>query len=238
MKPAKMEYSNSAIMKLSTSQELYDAFNSFIFDPDTKVLGKLAARILLAERTRKVPGDIVECGVFKGSGMASWLKIKKLLFPNSVKKVIGFDFFDTQSLVKSLSGKDRDRMKELFEERNFEHDAGGQELIKKSLEAAGFTEADFELVKGDISKTAQEFVRERPGFKISLLYLDLDVEEPTYETLKALWPRVSKGGLVVFDEYAWHQWSEAIGADKFFADKDEKIEILDFLGPSAYVVKK
>ena len=66
---------------------------------DTKVLGKLVARTLLAEKTRHIPGDIVEVGVFKGSGVLTWLKLKKLLFPNSMKKVIGFDFFDTKSLV-------------------------------------------------------------------------------------------------------------------------------------------
>lgn len=232
-----MEYNNAAVMQLSTSQSLYDAFNSFIFDPDTKVLGKLAARILLAEQTRKVPGDIVECGVFKGSGMASWLKIKKLLFPNAVKKVIGFDFFDTQSLLAALSGKDQDRMKELFEQRNYQHDEQGEQVVKNYLETAGFGAADFELVKGDIGKSAPKFTEERPGFKISLLYIDLDVEEATYQALEALWPRLSRGGLVVFDEYAWHQWSEAKGADKFFADKQEQIQVLEFLGPTAYVIK-
>ena len=42
----------------------------------------------------------------------------------------------------------------------------------------------------------------RPGFRISLLHMDLDVEEPTLKALEALWPKVCKGGVVIFDEYA------------------------------------
>jgi hypothetical protein len=235
---SKTEFANSEKMQINTGQEIYDAFNNLIFSNDTKVLGKLLARALLAEKTREVPGDIVECGVFKGSGLASWLKIKKLLFPNSMKKVIGFDFFDTKGLVGSLSGIDKQRMKELFEDRNFNHKKGGEELVQKILENAGFGLADFELVSGDISKSAPQFAKKRPGFKISLLYLDLDLGKPTFDTLKAFWPRVSRGGLVVFDEYALHQWSESQGVDQFFAEMNVKVKILDFMAPTAYVIKE
>jgi hypothetical protein len=232
------EFANTETLHVDTSQSIYDAFNAFIFSPDTKVLGKLVARALLMERTRTVPGDIVECGVFKGSGLVSWLKLKKLLFPSSIKKVIGFDFFDTESLLGSISGIDRQRMRELFEERHFAHPKRGEELVKNNLENAGFTGADFELITGDVSTTAKEFVEKRPGFKASLLYLDLDLGNPTYDALVALWPRVSRGGLVVLDEYAVHQWTESQGADEFFKDMNLKIRTLDFMAPTAYVIKE
>jgi len=237
MTEPKIEFANSEKAEINTSQALYNAFNSFIFSNDTKVLGKLVARTLLAEKVKDIPGDIIECGVFKGSGILSWLKLKKLLYPNSMKKVVGFDFFDTDSLVKSLSGNDQMRMKELFDDRNFKHDAGAEEWVRKAIEIAGFTAADYELVKGDIGKTSKEFCGKRPGFKISLLYLDLDLGGPTYEALESLWDRVSRGGLVVFDEYAYYQWSESKGADKFFADKNVTIKVLDFNAPTAYVIK-
>ena len=52
-----------------------------------------------------------------------------------------------------------------------------------------------------------------------------------------MWDRVSSGGIVVFDEYAFHNWSESVGVDRLFADKDINIESLNFVAPSAYVVK-
>jgi hypothetical protein len=236
--PDQVEFSNSEKAAINTPQAVYDAFNDLIFSSDTKVLGKLVARTLLAQKTKEIPGDILECGVFKGSGILSWLKLKRLLFPNSMKKVIGFDFFDTESLVKSLSGNDQMRMKELFDDRGFKHEAGAEQWVKQKIEIAGFTAADYELVKGDIAKSSMEFCQSRPGFKISLLYLDLDLADPTFEALKAFWPRVSKGGLVVFDEYAYHQWSESQGVDKFFEEKNVEIKVLNFNAPTAYIVKK
>ena len=232
------EINNSLKCESSTPQYVYDAFNDFIFSSDAKILGKMIARSFLFNQVKSVPGDIVECGVFKGSGVLSWLKIKNILAPNSFKKVIGFDYFDTNSLLNSLSGDDSIRMKELFEVRQYEHDKAAEKLLHEKISIAGFNKSDYELVKGDISKTAPEFVDKRLGFKISLLYIDLDVEEATYDVLNAFWDRVSLGGLVVFDEYAVHQWSESKGADKFFEAKKIQIKSLDYAGPTAFVVKE
>lgn len=233
-----IEFDNSLKAEISTPRSLFDSFHEFLFSTDTKVLGKLIARTLLVEQTKDIPGDIVECGIFKGSGMVSFLKIKKWLAPNALKKVIGFDFLDTESLIKSLSGNDQMRMKELFEERDYTHDSSAEEMIKKTIEGSGFSHADYELVKGDIAESAKKFTEERPGFKISLLYLDLDLADPTYAALEHLWSRVTKGGIVAFDEYAYHQWSESQGVDKFFEDKDVAIKTLNFMCPTAYIVKK
>jgi|TARA_R100000808_G_C2154909_1_gene166401 hypothetical protein len=223
---------------VNTTQHLFDCFNGFMLSSDTKVFGKLLARTLLVDSVKHLPGDIVECGVFKGTGMFTFLKLKRFLCPNSGKKVVGFDFFDSEKLVESLSGLDKQAMGTLFEKRNYKHDKGQVELFRDFIVQSGFEEHEFDLVPGDITKTAAQYAAERPGFRISLLYIDLDVEEPTYETLRALWDRVVKGGIVVFDEYAFHKWSESAGADRFFADKDVELKTLNYICPSAYVVKK
>ena len=223
---------------IDTAQNLYDSFNGFILSSDTKVFGKLLARTLLVNQVKDLPGDIVECGVFKGTGLLTFLKLKRFLCPNSGKKVVGFDFFNTDKLVESLSGVDKEAMGALFEQRNYKHNTDQAELFGDFIEQCGFEEHEFELVAGDITKTASKYVSERPGFRISLLYIDLDVDIPTYEALKAMWDRVVKGGIVVFDEYAFHKWSESAGADRFFADKDVQIKTLNYICPTAYVVKK
>jgi len=223
---------------IDTSQNLYDCFNGFILSPDTKVFGKLLARTLLAQQVKDLPGDIVECGVFKGTGMLTFLKLKRFLCPNSGKKVVGFDFFDSEKLVESLSGIDKEAMNTLFSQRNYKHEDNHAELFGNFVKQCGFEEHEFDLVPGDITETAAQYVAERPGFRISMLYIDLDVDIPTYEALKAMWSRVVKGGIVVFDEYAFHKWSESAGADRFFADKDVEIKTLNYICPTAYVVKK
>jgi len=223
---------------ISADQSLYDNFNGFIMSSDTKVFGKMLARTLLLNQTKHVPGDIVECGVFKGTGIFTFLKLKRYINPNTLKKVIGFDFFDTNSLINNLSDQDKEAMSTLFEGRSFSHDKTYKQFLNDKIIKCGFSAHEFDLVSGDISETLPRYIHERPGMKISMLYLDLDLADPTYDVLCAAWDRVSKGGVVVFDEYAFHKWSESKGVDKFFGDKEIQVKCLDYIAPSAYVVKK
>jgi|TARA_B100000035_G_C21026922_1_gene566646 hypothetical protein len=223
---------------ITQTQDIYDSFNNFILSSDTKVFGKLLARALLFNSVKNIPGDILEFGVFKGTGMMTFLKLKKYLVPNSGKKVIGFDFFDTDSLLSSLSDQDKEAMSTLFKGRGFSHEESYVKFLEERIKEAGFLEHEYDFVKGDATITSKQYFKERPGLKISLLYLDMDLEEPTYEVLQAAWDRVSSGGLVVFDEYAFHKWSESKGVDRFFKDKEVQIKSLNFIAPSAYVVKK
>ena len=59
-------YNNTANIK--SNQNVYDSFNGFIFSSDRNVFNKLYSRMKFYEMTKHLMGDIVECGVFKGSG--------------------------------------------------------------------------------------------------------------------------------------------------------------------------
>jgi len=224
--------------RTENTQSFFDAFNEFILSSDTRVFGKLIARAFLMNKVKNLPGDIVECGVFKGTGLMTFLKLKRFLCPNSLKKIIGFDFFDSELLIQSLEAHDKESMSILFKERNYKHEKNHVNDFNRFILSKGFQKNEFDLVAGDICETAKKYCSNKPGFRISLLYIDLDVEKPTYEALSALWDRVVKGGIVVFDEYAFDVWSESNGVDKFFEDKNVKIKSLNFICPSAYVVKK
>ena len=223
---------------ISQSQKIYDGFNDFMLSSDLKVFGKMLARTLLFDKVKNIPGDVLEFGVFKGTGLMTFLKLKRYFCPNSMKKVIGFDFFQTNGLLNSLSSQDKEAMSTLFKERDFAHEESFKEYLNDSILSFGFEPHEFELVKGDVSQTAKEYVKDRPGLKISLLYLDLDLAKPTYDVLCAMWDRVSKGGIVIFDEYAYHKWSESQGVDQFFEDKEVQIISLNYMAPTACVVKK
>jgi len=221
-----------------TPQAIFDNFNSFILSEDRRVFNKLVARTLIYNQVKNIPGDIVECGIFKGTGLYTFLKLKNVFNPNSSKKVIGFDFFDTDSLISSIEeGIDKEAMGALFEGRNFKHDESSVDVLYNQLISHGFQKSEFELIQGDISITSKHFSENNPGFKISLLYMDLDLEQPTYDTLNNLWDNVTKGGIIVFDEYGYHKWSESRGVDKFIEEKNLQIRSLDYSCPTAYIVK-
>mgnify|MGYP000511893015 CR=1 FL=1 len=217
------------------SQSLFDSFNSFILSEDRRVFSKLISRALLYNEVKDIPGDIVECGVFKGTGLYTFLKLKGLYNPNSSKKVVGFDFFDTDQLISSISNKtNKEAMDVLFKERNFTHETSFKEYLSTKLIQDGFLNTDFELVDGDLSITSKTYSENNPGFKISLLYLDLDLEIPTYDTLSNFWDNMTKGGIIVLDEYGYHKWSESKGVDRFINEKGIEINTKCF----AYLLDK
>jgi hypothetical protein len=220
------------------SQSLFDSFNSFILSEDRRVFSKLISRALLYNEVKDIPGDIVECGVFKGTGLYTFLKLKGLYNPNSSKKVVGFDFFDTNQLISSISNKtDKEAMDVLFKERNFTHETSFKDYLSTKLIQDGFLNTDFELVDGDLSITSKEYSENNPGFKISLMYMDVDLEEPTYNALNNLWDNITKGGIVVFDEYGYNKWSESKGVDRFIEEKNIEIKSLNYMCPTAYIKK-
>jgi hypothetical protein len=223
----------------NNNQNLYDNFNGFILSDDTRIFNKLITRTLLYDKIKDIPGDIVECGVFKGSGTFTFLKLKNIFNPNSSKKVIGFDFFNTDELIKSIqNGQDKEPMNTLFDSRNFKHTDSFKTQLENYILEAGFNQSEFMLIAGDVSLTTKDFSRNNPGFKIALLYMDVDLELPTYDVLTNLWDNMTKGGLIVFDEYGHHKWSESKGVDRFLEEKNLEIVSLNNYCPTAYIQKK
>lgn len=237
LKTMKQEFKEAATYQ--TAENIYQSFEEFIFSTDRKILAKLAAKVEILKMTSNIPGDIVECGVFRGSGMSAWLKLRDICLPGTFKKVVGFDFFDTESLVSKLSGNDKIQMSKFFKDRNECHDEGSTNYISNLIESAGFKSSDYELIQGDISETAPEYVNQNPGFRLSVLYIDLDLDQPTYSALRAFWHRLSVGGIVVFDEYGYRQWSEANGVDRFLKEINYKhpLREMRYPCPTAYIIK-
>jgi hypothetical protein len=224
---------------IQKNQKNYDSFNDFIFSDDRNIFNKLYSRISFYEMTKHLHGDIVECGVLKGSGLLTWLKILDMKEPNSLKKVIGFDFFDPGFVDDMKTGVDKDTMNQVFTRiKDFRNGDVSYENITNKIINAGFKESRFELVKGDIVETSRKIIQDKPGLRISVLYLDMDLDEPTYAALENLWDNIVVGGLVVFDEYAYHSWSESDAADRFAKKHGLKIQNTFIKAPTAYIIKE
>jgi len=195
---------------------------------------KLMAHEYLFKETMLIPGNIVEFGVFNGTSLFQFLKFKKILLPNSQKKIIGFDFFDDEVII--TNNLDKKYMDELYNNANFK--GYNIDYIYSIAEKFGcLKEKDVELVKGNVMTTLNEYLIDKPGFRISLLHMDLDVDEPTYFVLEKLFPYMIKGSIIAFDEYNLSKWSESNAVDRFIKNHPElKLEIIEwFEYPSAII---
>ena len=213
---------------------IWDCYNSLLLSADVDRIRKLLGRYELFKLSLDMPGDIVECGVFRGVGLMYWLKLLQIFAPGSRKKVIAFDTFASFEPT-TLLPYERDNA------QKYEGEAGlagiTMDEVRAVVKAAGF-ENRAELVPGDLQQMAREYVARNPGFRISLLHLDADAFAATKAALEAFWPVVVRGGVVVFDEYACRGWGESDAVDQFFAETQVRLQIVPHSSqPTAWCVK-
>jgi len=204
----------------------------------TRALGHWEVFKMIAE----LPGDIIECGVYKGESLFNWARFLETLCPGDrVKRVIGFDDFEG---LRNLGAKD-----------GYDPSVGSMEggyrakgfytTLVELIEL--FTRDSFvpaksriHLVEGDLTKTAKDFVKKEPGLRINLLHLDVDAYAPTLAALEAFYPKVVTGGVVLLDEYAIPAFAgESNALDDYFDGKPPRIRKFPWLSaPGGYFVKE
>lgn len=213
------------------TQKNLDIYDEFLAKTSTDRLQKILARYELLKMISGIPGDIVECGVFKGSGIYTLAKLNNLLMPHSGRKIVGFDFFESKRNKKPKKRQDAEVLEwhgEKWERR---------ETILKNLSALGIH--NVELVAGNVIKTTADYPKKNLGFRIAMLYLDVDNYEGTLAILKNLFPLVTPGGIVVFDEYAIRGHGESDAINKYFKGRSPKLRSLPWANtPTAYLIKE
>jgi hypothetical protein len=221
------------------SDDTYKSFNEFIFSNDIKLIGKLLHRYDFFKMTRDLPGDIVEIGVFKGSGIATFSKFVDIYCPRSNKKILGFDIFDDSS-KEDILNKDCSFDKEMMNVVYSKVDKSELSITSVENRLTNMNiDKKYMLIRGDVEDTLPKFIKENPGFRASLIYIDVDLERPTYNALLHLWDRLLPGGIIVFDEYEYHKFSESNGVEKFLKEKNitYNLKSTNWMAPTAYIIK-
>lgn len=211
----------------------HDYENGFYLTSSISRTAKLITHWELYKKIIKIPGEVLELGIYKGASFIRFLTFREMLESQYSRKVIGFDSFGEFPLTESQ--EDNKFIKKFI-------NAGGNGISKKELEEVlqekGFF--NFQLIPGNILKTLPKYLKEHPELRISLLHIDVDVYEVTKEILELLFDRVEKGGLIVLDDY-----NSVSGATKaineFFenikTETEYKIEKLPYYSVPSFIVK-
>ena len=141
--------------------------------------------------TKNTPGEIVECGVFKGASLSRFAIFREIFGESTSKKIIGFDTFDEFPKTSFIPDK---KMRNKFIRIAGNHSISKNQMMRV-LKNKGLIDK-VELIQGDITKTVPEYIKHHPKLKLSLLNLDTDVYEPAVTILENLYPRLSSGGIL------------------------------------------
>ncbi len=177
-----------------------DKINSFTKYSGRQNVAKLLAQNELFEKTTGVLGDIIEGGIYHGSGLFAWANIAVSREPYNYQcKIIGFDTFhgSTGITKKDVSNKNIKRKEKEYNANNYKDILRAIEIFDKDRPLNHIKK--IELIKGDISKTLIKYVSTNKQQTVRLLHLGMNLYKPTYFSLKYFLPRMPKGSIVVID---------------------------------------
>jgi O-methyltransferase len=181
----------------------------------------------------RIPGAIVECGVWRGGSiMAATLTLKAL--GDTSREVYLYDTFEGMSAptdkdvmfdgtpaTTALDGAER---KEGVD--NYWCYAGVQS-VRNNVLTTGYPADRLHFIKGKVEDTLPGQMPDR----IALLRLDTDWYESTRHELLHLYPRLADKGVLILDDYGhWQGARKAV--DEYFANQSHRpfLSRLDYTG--------
>lgn len=158
----------------------------------------------LLRLTSSIPGDTAECGVYKGCSSYIILESNKRSAFDRMHHI--FDSFEGLSNPSERDGEHWSANDLSIEE----------EIVKKNLIEFG----EVKLYKGWIPSRFDD-VRD---CKFSFVHVDVDLHEPTLDSIKFFYERINTGGIFVCDDYGFLTCPGATAAmDEFLLSKQEKM---------------
>jgi hypothetical protein len=164
-------------------------------------LGRLLYFADLYRKVLDVPGEIFEFGTHFGAGASTLINLRSLFEPRNQSRILRvFDTFAGFSGVKNCDG-------DLVSDGDFMVPDGYQEnleaklRIHESVSNWSRPSPGFSVHPGDVRETLPDFLGKNSATVISMAIFDMDIYVPTLEGLQTVLPFMSRGGLLVFDEF-------------------------------------
>jgi O-methyltransferase len=151
---------------------------------------------------QKVPGELVELGVFKGNSAA-------------ILTHLGRKHRRTTYLFDTFSGFDRRDLSGVDSHRQVQFGDTSLEAVQRLV---GTEMVKF--VAGFFPESTANIVLPET---IAVAHIDCDLYEPMKAGLEIFYPRLAAGGLLILHDYSSGYWPGVTRAiDEFFADRPEK----------------
>jgi O-methyltransferase len=163
----------------------------------------------------KIPGDIVECGVWKGGSMMAAALALQAAGDTSRNLYL----FDTFEAIPEPSEKDIDtfgrtafELHDKAKKRNKGTSAqtASLEEVRNNMLSTGYPAAKIHFVKGKVEQTLPH----SDLSQLALLRLDTDYHESTLHELTHLFPALSVGGVLIIDDYG-HWRGAKLAVDEY-----------------------
>ncbi len=220
--------------KLPVEATAQDAKLIASLKPFTMTSGERLWSLLNAVRhvvENRIPGDFVECGVWRGGSVMAMVQELSSLGVSD-RQIWLYDTFSgmtapTAEDIEAGSGVTAETMLDqtVVGDGDNVWCVAGLPDVQANVFSTGYPKDKFNFVEGDVAQTLRGTFPDR----ISLLRLDTDWYESTRMELEVLYPRLSVGGVCIFDDYGHWQ-----GARKAVDEYFEKLGHRPYMHPIDY----
>lgn len=168
-----------------------------------------------------IPGDIVECGVWRGGSMQA--AAMALLQAGSTSRDLHlFDTFEgmppPSSVDQRQDGTPAAELLATTERTGPVWAVAGLDDVRQAMDETGYPADRIHYVRGMVEDT----VPAQAPDQISILRLDTDWYESTRHELEHLYPRLASGGVLIIDDYGY--WLGARKAtEEFLAETGARL---------------
>jgi hypothetical protein len=156
----------------------------------------------------RIPGDIVECGVWKGGSIMA--AARTLLRLEETRQLWLFDTFTGMSAPTAEDVSVCNVNAEEDYKANYLR--VGVDEVRSHVLSTGYPPEQIRFVEGKVEDT----IPAQAPAQIALLRLDTDWYESTRHELVHLFPRLVRGGVLIIDDYGHWQGARK-ASDEYFA---------------------
>lgn len=178
--------------------------------------------------THQIPGDLVECGVWKG-GSAMAMAMTLVRRGDTSRQVYLYDTFTgmtpPEKEDQDFNGTTAEKL--LVQDPDNYRCEASMEEVSANMSNTGYPASQINLIKGPVEETIPSIIPE----KIALLRLDTDWLASTRHEMIHLFPRLVQGGIIIIDDYGhWKGSRQAV--DEYLSEHNIRLFLsrIDYSG--------
>jgi hypothetical protein len=178
----------------------------------------------------KIPGDIAECGVWRGGSMM--VAAATLLSLGDTSRSLYL--YDTYEGMSEPSEKDKsfdgvlagDKLKQSAPQSGYWCYASIED-VRANILSTGYPQEKIHLIKGKVEETIPQTMPP----DLAILRLDTDWYESTLHELNHLYPLLHENGILIIDDYGYWQGARK-AVDEYFHEHGNGIFMhrIDYTG--------
>lgn len=143
------------------------------------------------KKVKSLSGHIADIGTWKGASFFTFVKLVKIFEKYSQTQVYGFDWFKGMKQGKNDNKKYNNRY------------SANYKNLKKMINLQDLKDVAV-LEKMNLNTQFKKYLEKKKWLRFKLVFIDCGSEKVLENTIKYIWPKIVRNGILILDHYNNH----------------------------------